>query len=333
MSYTFVKSDNSRKSVDLQSQATCSDARRALGSWLSSTDKFMTVNPANGAPIMLKGTEEQTSNVAFISRMSGGPIHITSSNSKTPDLVGNQVNWFVNRNLQVAVSNNSFEGRNAANGITLPPVLVDNVAFASGNPFTKPRIVITEPNALIKFSICSWAACGYVTRITTGAQTISQDLNMTISPPNDRWVWSGVDRYQTGGQRIGMTSFSSMNVPNKNGTSTKIQYATCRVTTYRITEWHYDDGRKNSSNSTPPFPKSDGPGGMKVNSRGVVVPGEGIETSVPKETGPAKVYPFGPNITWNESDILGSIDFYFLSFKTHADALNFIQINEASVAV
>jgi hypothetical protein len=256
-------------------------------------------------------------------------VTIYDPNAGKPDLQGNLVQWFTDRNLQVAVRlhENNQDAQNANRGKFSPFLLTEveplkDAGNIDRNIFFK-NAIICEKGSAISFSFSCWGAAGYCYSIESERVKIVPPDAMLYCVNDGNYgttQFSGLDRFSKTAQNIVVDSLSDQSIPIGD----KAQYSRVTMTCWNVTKYN-SGGQTYQSNLRAPFLAGE-PNGFQIQG-GVIVPGDGIESASPHADGQSTSTFGSISGAQRDDQVLGRIEIYFLVFVNKAAATQMIQQN------
>lgn len=315
----FFKLNGEHQDLTMNPTDTLAGARKMLGAFMPSSFRFMGVSGPAKRPKMIDPGDEGDWDIQYTVNALGGPkISMVDSETHTPIFSGTKVNWFTDRNLQVAIALNNVDNEaKQVNTGKFNPYLVDGIRNGLTNEFTWfDKAPICVKGSAITFQISCWAAAGYGYSIKSDRETIVEDLYIMAGDSPGRQMNTDLRRYERSKNIILVDATASMNI----GDADKTQYAKVTIRAWKVTSYK-KGGKTYSFNGNPPFRRGDGdPGGFREVG-GVVFSGEDVETAAP-HMGGAGGQDFGTvtDVVEDRNDVLGELELYFLVFRDKAAA-------------
>lgn len=319
-----------KKLKDLNEDSKLSTVRSELGDFMQDQDLFTYYDPRQQKVLMQPKNAE--SDFPLKSVIGGNnQVTITDPNANKPDLEGDLVQWFTDRNLQVSVKlNTSNDDAKKDNEGKFQPFLlsdvqpIKNAADEFADIYFKSA-VICEKNSAIAFDMSCWGAAGWGYSIESERVKIVPEDSPLYNTNDGKYgstKFSWLSRFKKSKNNIVVDSLGNQSISQQD----KMQYS--KVT---ITAWNLEKYKRGSttyeSDLQPPFRRGEGAKGMKI-QHGVVVPGDGVESGSPEPSGKSHVEFGSINVKKEDKNmILGRVTLYFLVFVDKDAADQMVQQN------
>lgn len=327
----IIYSDTEKLTKSLSPSTNLDVVRTDLGNFMKAQDLFTYYDARQKLRLMQPKDGESDFDLGSILG-ENSVVTITDPTANKPDMEGDLVQWFTNRNVQAnIVLNKTSDNADAisANEGKFQPFLLENVQTIASAGSDFPNVyfkyaVICEKGSAIKINISSWGAAGWAFSVKSDRDTIADGLYAT-NKGTATIKATFLDRYASAPQNIVVDSLSDQAIP----VSDHLQYSYVTLNVWNVLSYK-EDGILYSSNAQPPYNKSsDDPGGMQVKN-GVVVPADGVESASPHADGDStSVFSEGESGGYSDdrNQVLGEIKIYFLVFKDKESANQMIQQN------